>query len=650
MKNSMIKVGAAVLKTKVGDPEANAAEIIRTMEGNQDLGILVFPELCVTGYTCADLFGQNSMYDGAMKALSDIAVASAGIPGMTAVVGCPVRRGNALYNCAVFVSEGEVKAVIPKSYIPTYGEFHEGRWFTARRDIVNETVDINGEAVPFGTDILLADENSGVVIAAEICEDLWVPMPPSSAAALAGANIIVNLSASDEEIGKQEYRRSLVSQQSATCYCDYIYVSAGTDESSTDLVFSGHTVIAECGRVLSDSIFGTPTEVNTALLDLDISRYDRLHQNTFLDEGGRDYRRIKVSANPAGGARELGSDALLEILKDEKYPVQKNPFVPSDLEERGKRCRKILRIQANGLATRLRNTGLRTLVIGISGGLDSTLALLVAYEAKKIVPDAKIIAITMPNEGNTTSLTYTNAVKLMKILADDVREIPIGADVASHLADIGHSPNYQGDGDITYENAQARMRTYILMDTANMEGGLVVGTGDLSELALGWCTYNGDHMSMYGVNASIPKTLVRYICESYAYTCGDEELKGVLLSIAATPITPELIPANEGEIAQKTEDKIGNYDLNDFFLYYVMRYGMEPDKILGLARYAYGVEKETVRTALIRFYRRFFSQQFKRSCLPDGPKVGSVTLSPRGDWRMPSDASSDHMISILEKD
>ncbi len=650
MKNTMIKAGAVVLNTKIADPLRNAEEIIRQMEDHRDCGLLAFPELCITGYTCADYFGQDALYEKSLEALKKIADATAGLSGMTAAVGCPVRYGNSLYNCAVFISEGSVKAAVPKSFIPMYSEFYEGRWFTSGGGIAGRTIRINGEDVPFGTDILLSDERSGALIGAEICEDLWVPLPPSTKAALAGANIIVNLSASDEVIGKQEYRRSIVSNQSASCYCDYIYVSAGTDESSTDLVFSGHTVIAECGKVLEESIFEPSSHVSTALLDLGVCRYNRLHQNTFSSEETGKYRLISTSAQPAGGKGELNSDGLLDILRAENYTIGKNPFVPPDMEERGKRCRMILQMQANGLATRIRNTGIRTLVIGISGGLDSTLALLVAHEMKKLVPDAHIIAITMPNRGNTTSLTYTNAMTLMRLLADDVREVPIGDGVRSHLADIGHSGEYQGEGDTAYENAQARMRTYILMDTANMEGGLVVGTGDLSELALGWCTYNGDHMSMYGVNASVPKTLVRYICESYAHTCDNEELANVLLSVAATPITPELTPSRNGRIAQKTEDKIGKYDLNDFFLYYVMRYGMEPDKILAFARYAYDADKEMVRTALIRFYRRFCSQQFKRSCLPDGPKIGSVTLSPRGDWRMPSDLSAALMTEILEND
>ncbi len=649
MKNTFIKAGAAVMKTKVCDPDFNANEIIALMQEYSDCGILVFPELSVTGYTCADLFGQQILLERTEAALAKIAEASMSLPGMTVAVGAPLRYGNKLYNCAVYISEGEYIAAVPKINIPMYSEFYEGRWFASGRGIKDAWVIINDCDVPFGTDLLVRDLTSGAVVGTDICEDLWVADKPSTHACLAGANIIVNLSASDEVIGKQEYRRQLVSQQSGACYCDYIYVSAGMDESSTDLVFSGHTLIAECGKVLNDSIFPERPHVETALLDIEVCMHNRAHENTFGTDDSS-WRYADTTILPVTGSPYLNSDMLLDILKEEDYFIAKNPFVPEDDEERGKRCRKILRIQANGLATRVRNTGIKNLVIGISGGLDSTLALIVAHEAKKLVPEIHIIAITMPNRGNTTSLTYNNAVSLMKLLADDIREVPIEEGVKSHLKDIGHSGSYEGEGDTTYENAQARMRTYILMDTANRENGLVVGTGDLSELALGWCTYNGDHMSMYGVNASVPKTLVQYICRAYAYTCGNDELKDVLLSIIDTPISPELTPNADGQIAQKTEEKIGKYDLNDFFMFYVLRYGFAPDKILAFARYAYDADKEYVRNAEIRFYQRFCSQQFKRSCLPDGPKVGSVTLSPRGDWRMPSDVSSGLFTNILKKD
>ena len=648
MKNTLIKTAACVPVMKPADPVFNTDEIIRLMNEHEDCGLIVFPELCVTGYTCADLFNQKTLLDEALVQLQRIAE-NTEKTGNTVIVGIPLRWRNELYNCAAAVSDGKIKGIIPKIHIPTYSEFYESRWFTSGRKIRNQTVTIGAHEIPFGWDLLFEDAVSGAVIGAEICEDLWVPDTPGTHACLAGANIIVNPSASDEVIGKQDYRRTMVSSKSASCYCEYVYVSAGMCESSTDLVFGGHTLIAENGTILNDSIFPEVSHTETALLDLEKCMYNRMHQNTFVTDDEETYRRIPVSCK-AAGCEEITSKQLKELFLKENYFIPRNPFVPADDDERGRRCRKILQIQANGLATRVRATGIRTLVIGISGGLDSTLALIVCHEAKKLVPDIRVIGYTMPNEGNTTSLTYNNALGLMRALGVEIREVPIGKGVASHLADIGHSGEYQGEGDVTYENAQARMRTYILMDAANLENGLVVGTGDLSELALGWCTYNGDHMSMYGVNASVPKTLVQYICRTYAYTCGDEKLKDVLLSIVDTPISPELTPNKDGQIAQKTEDKIGKYDLNDFFLFYVMRFGFEPDKILALACAAYSeAEPETVRQALIRFYNRFFHQQFKRSCLPDGPKVGSVTLSPRGDWRMPSDASVSLWIEKTKK-
>ena len=649
MKNTMIKAAAAVPALRVADPVYNTDEIIRIMNEYSDCGLIVFPELCLTAYTCGDLFGQKALLDEAEDQLFRIANETEKLPGVCAVIGAPLRYNNALYNCAVFVNDGQIKAVVPKFHIPNYSEFYETRWFSSGRKIKGRTLNLKGNEIPFGWDIIGFNAQSGAKIAAEICEDLWVPDTPGTHACSAGANIVVNPSASDEVIGKQDYRRTMVASKSASCYCDYIYVSAGVCESSTDLVFGGHTLIAENGKILSDSIFDTPTYVKTAVLDLETCMYNRTHQNTFINAEVNDYRFIELNVQ-ALGSYEINTTELKELLIKENYPIPRNPFVPADDAERGRRCRRILQIQANGLATRVRATNIKTLVIGISGGLDSTLALIVCHEAKKIVPDIRIIAYTMPNEGNTTSLTYNNAVNLMKALADDIREVPIGRGVKAHLEDIGHGTDYQGEGDITYENAQARMRTYILMDAANMENGLVVGTGDLSELALGWCTYNGDHMSMYGVNASVPKTLVQYICRSYAYTCNDDNLKDILLSIVDTPISPELTPNKDGQIAQKTEEKIGKYDLNDFFLFYVMRYGFEPEKILAYASIAFAeVEFETIREALIRFYNRFFHQQFKRSCLPDGPKVGSVTLSPRGDWRMPSDASVSLWIEKTKK-
>lgn len=648
MINHFIKVGTVVPKMKVGDVKYNVEQIKSTLQDHQDISILVYPELCITGYTCADLFNQSLLLTESLDALKDLKEETKKYPNTSIVVGLPLRMDNCLYNVAAYISSGKIQGIVPKSYIPTYSEFYESRWFTSGKNIKNKTINIAGDNVPFGTDLLFKDNNSTACVGIEICEDLWVPDKPSTHLALAGANIILNLSASDELIGKQEFRENMVLQQSAGCYVAYLYVSSGMGESSTDLVFSGHSLISECGHKLKESIFEENNHVETALINLDLIHYNRIHQNTF-DSSCDDYRVVPVSIPSVSHKQELTSSELRDVLNHEKMKLNCFPFVPSDLTERENRCKRILQIQANGLATRIKATGIKTLVIGISGGLDSTLALLVCYEARKIVTDIRIIGYTLPNKGNTTSLTYNNAISLMNALNVEVREVAIEKGVESHLEDIGHGKEYLGEGDTTYENAQARMRTYILMDVANYENGLVVGTGDLSELALGWCTYNGDHMSMYAVNTSIPKTLVQYICSTYAYTCNDEKLKEVLLSIVNTPISPELTPSVNGQIGQKTEEKIGKYDLNDFFLYYVLRYGMDPEMILGYAMNAYDyLTIDEIRNALIRFYNRFFSQQFKRSCLPDGPKVGSVTLSPRGDWRMPSDACKNLWIEKVK--
>ena len=647
MINNIVQVAAIVPQIKVGDVGYNTDQIIAAIHESKDCGVIVFPELSLTGYTCADLFLSDILLQKAEEALFQIAKETENTES-TVLVGVPVRYHNNLYNCGAVISEGRVKALIPKTYIPNYSEFYEGRWFASGKDIANAVVSMNGEEIPLGRDIVVEDPKSGAVLGVEICEDLWIPDKPSTHAALAGANIIANLSASDELIGKQEYRRSLVAQQSGACYCAYIYVSSGTGESSTDMVFSGHTIIAQSGSIRGEAIFPDYPHVEKAFVDVGSIMHDRRRQNTFDNAGQDKYRRIQARMQAIGAAE--GSIAeMAEILKRFDYPIARNPFVPADNNARAERCKRILQIQANGLATRVRATGIRNLVIGVSGGLDSTLALIVCAEAKKIVPDIKVIAYTMPNHGNTSKLTYDNATRMMELLADEIHEVPIGEGVALHLKELGHEQTYQGEGDVTYENAQARMRTYILMDAANMKNGLVVGTGDLSELALGWCTYNGDHMSMYAVNASVPKTLVKYICSSYAYMCDNEELKDVLISICETPITPELTPNKDGQIAQMTEEKIGKYDLNDFFLFYTLRYGFEPSRSVAYVLKAYPeLEYEEAVSAARNFFKRFFSQQFKRSCLPDGPKVGSVTLSPRGDWRMPSDASVAMWLEDLE--
>ena len=647
MNNKLIQVVAAVPQLKVGDVRYNTEQITSMIMEQADSGVIVFPELAVTGYTCADLFLSDLLLEESEQALHTIAEATERT-GVTAVVGVPIRFRNSLYNCGAVISSGSIRAVVPKTYMPTYAEFYEARWFASGRGTEGETVWIGGREVPFGTDILAEDPVTGAVLGVEICEDLWVPDKPSTHAALAGATIIANLSASDELIGKQEYRRELVKQQSGSCYCAYVYASAGTQESSTDLVFSGHSVIAQNGTVFAESIFPAYPHVEKAIVDLGVILHDRRRQNTF-ENAAEQYRRVPVRIQAVGGD-EVGAEELTDMLHRYAYPVPRNPFVPADDSIRDARCRRILQIQANGLATRVRATGIKNLVIGISGGLDSTLALLVCAEAKKLVPEIRIIAYTMPNEGNTSGRTFKNAVRLMELLADERYEVPIGEGVNLHLAQLGHEQSYQGEGDVTYENAQARMRTYILMDAANMKQGLVVGTGDLSELALGWCTYNGDHMSMYAVNSSVPKTLVQFICRTYAGMCGDDALREAILDVCDTPISPELTPSANGQIAQKTEEKIGKYDLNDFFLFYTLRYGFEPLKTVAFAGRAYPELTEgAIREAARKFFRRFFSQQFKRSCLPDGPKVGSVTLSPRGDWRMPSDASVALWLAELEQ-
>ena len=647
MKNNLIAVSAVIPPLRVGDVNYNTEQIISIIKAQTDCGVIVFPELSITGYTCADLFESDLLLNASDKAVFKIAKATENT-GVTAVVGLPLRYKNNLYNCAAILSEGKVKAFVPKTFIPNYSEFYECRWFASGKDVKNAVISIAGQEIPFGVDILAEDSATGAVLGIEICEDLWLPDKPSTHAALAGANIIANLSASDELIGKQEYRTQLVKQQSGACYCAYIYVSAGTHESSTDLVFSGHTIIAQNGSLAAESVFPEYPHVEKVLVDLGIIMHDRRKQNTF-ENSSSVYRHVAVRMQTAGAA-EAGISEMTSILKKYAYPLERNPFVPAENVAREARCRRILQIQANGLATRVRATGIKNLVIGISGGLDSTLALLVCAEARKIIPDIHVIAYTMPNEGNTTNLTLNNARMLMKLLADESYEVPIGEGVKLHLSQLGHAQEYQGEGDVTYENAQARMRTYILMDAANMRNGLVVGTGDLSELALGWCTYNGDHMSMYAVNTSVPKTLVKYICASYAMICGNDEIKNVLLSICDTPISPELTPSANGKIAQKTEEKIGKYDLNDFFLFYTLRYGFEPSRSAAYALYAYPeLQEEKVVEAAKNFFKRFFSQQFKRSCLPDGPKVGSVTLSPRGDWRMPSDAKVALWLQDLER-
>lgn len=608
----------------------------------EEVNIALFPELAVTGYTCADLFGQDLLLDAALKGLKILMDTTLG-HDMIVVVGVPLRIGTALYNCAAVIQGGSLLGIVPKHHIPNYGEFYEKRWFASGGTAPSRlTLPWDGTSVPVGQDLLF--EAGDVRFGIEICEDLWVPEPPSGRLAMAGAEIILNLSATNELIGKHRYLLDLVRGQSARCRCAYVYASAGMGESSTDLAFSGNCMVAENGTLLSVSERFTmsPRQV-VCDVDVESLRHDRMHFNTFRDCPVQQPVRV-VQVSPQSVISGGRHTPLLKYRH-----VRRHPFLDENPADMSARCEEISSIQAWGLAVRLRAIGCRTAVVGISGGLDSTLALLVTVKAFDMLGiDRKgVVGVTMPGFG-TTDRTKDNASRLMELLGVTEMEIPIGEAVRRHFHDIGH------DGvthDVTYENSQARERTMILMDVANMRGGIVIGTGDLSELALGWCTYNGDQMSMYGVNASIPKTLVRYLVRGYADNSADERLKMVLGDIIDTPISPELLPPSDDDtIRQKTEDLVGPYELHDFYLYQMMRYGMGPLKILALAVKAFGgiYTPGEIRHWLKTFYRRFFAQQFKRSCMPDGVKAGSVCLSPRGDWRMPSDASWNLWKSELE--
>ncbi len=626
MQNGFIKAAAVTPKIKVADPKYNGTEICRLMEEAAQKGakIIVFPELCLTGYTCGDLFLQNLLLSETKKELKRIVTATADLDALV-FVGLPLEHAGKLYNVAAVLFDGELRALIPKANIPNYSEFYEARHFTAGPREA-DWIEFDGKQVLFGTDILFeSKEIEGLSIAAEICEDLWVPNPPSTEHAMGGATVIVNLSASNETVGKDAYRRLLVESASARLLSAYIYASAGEGESTQDLLFSGHNLIAENGVLLAES----PCFTNQILYaDLDIFRLrsERRRINTFLTEGRECYHIEEIA---------FGQEVCrLERLFDSR------PFVPSDEKQRSERCNAILNIQSLGLKKRYEHIGCKQAVIGISGGLDSTLALLVTIRTFDMLglSHEGICAVTMPCFG-TTDRTYHNACVLAEKLGATLREIDIKASVTQHFQDISHDINTR---DIVYENGQARERTQILMDIANEVGGLVIGTGDMSELALGWATYNGDHMSMYGVNAGVPKTLVRHLVRFYADTCSDKSLRTVLYDILDTPVSPELLPPADGVISQKTEDIVGPYELHDFFLYYMLRFGYEPQKIYRIAQLAFAGEYDdaTILKWLRTFYYRFFSQQFKRSCLPDGPKVGSVAVSPRGDLRMPSDAES----------
>jgi len=664
-----IRVAAASPKVKVADVDFNVKEICTMIDKAEldKVSLLVFPELSITGYTCADLFGQNLLIEGAWKGLEFIAAHTYGM-AITVVVGCPVRYGYKLYNCAVVVHNGSVAGLVPKIYLPTYNEFYESRWFASGADFLGTNASIAD--IPISPNLIFGLGESTFAI--EVCEDLWTPVPPSSYHALAGAEIIVNLSASNEVLMKHEYRKDLIANQSARTVSAYIYASCGYGESTQDLVFAGSSVICENGSVMAENErFQMESSIIEADVDIEKLVMFRQKQNSFYSvspDGTNSseytgmYDRIFVGTGAS-------TDFEAKLLRH----VEPHPFVPGgDQQEIDRRAKEITSIQTMALATRLEHIGCQTAIIGISGGLDSTLALLITVLAfDRLGWDRKrIIGVTMPGFG-TTDRTYHNALDLMAALGVTQKEISIAPSVKQHFKDIGQSMK---NHDVTYENGQARERTQILMDLANKENGIVVGTGDLSELALGWCTYNGDHMSMYAVNAGVPKTLVKYLVkwaaiEHFAKGKGNgRTAKDILLDIVDTPISPELTPADEkGDIAQKTEDLVGPYELHDFFLYNFFRLGYSPDKILFLAKKAFlGKEAdssvfvgpegksnkytaEIIEKWLRKFYWRFFSQQFKRSCLPDGPKVGSVTLSPRGDWRMPSDAKVQLWIDELNK-
>lgn len=628
-EQGFVRVGAVVPKLKVADTEFNCNEIIKQIEvaSNNKIQIIVFPELCVTGYTCQDLFEQDALLEEAEKALNRILDYTNNLD-IICIIGMPIKAENQLFNTAVVIQKGKILGIVPKTFIPNYGEFYEKRWFASSKNANKKEIEILDQKVPFGIDLLFKDkENNEICFGIEICEDIWAVEPPSNKLALLGANIIFNLSASNEVIGKKEYRRDLVKMQSAKTISGYVYCSCGVNESTADLVFSGESMIFENGSCLiNNQRFNF--ESNMIFTEIDTKRLanDRRKNISFMGNPvDLEYREIKINI----------PDNIENLTRE----YSKTPFVPEDKKKISEICEEILNIQSYGLAKRLLHTNINKTIIGISGGLDSALAFLVIIKAYEVLnlPKENIIAITMPGFG-TTSRTHNNSMKLINEYGATFREINITKSSLQHFEDIGHDKNIK---DVTYENAQARERTKILMDIANKENGLVVGTGDLSELALGWCTYNGDHMSMYSVNASIPKTLVKYIIKWVADN-SKEECKNIINDILDTPISPELLPPDEnGNIEQKTEEQVGPYILHDFFLYHFLRYGAEPKKIYILARKTFknDFKKEEIKHWLQVFIKRFFTQQFKRNCMPDGPKVGTVSLSPRGDLRMPSDAS-----------
>lgn len=647
LNNGIVEVAALTpTSIHIGSPKHNVdimLELINEVNqknktGERHTRIVVYPELCITGYTCGDLFNQSALLDSAKKELKRFIEQSKDEFNPVIFVGMPIRKDNQLFNCAVAIHKGKILGVIPKTFIPNYGVYYEARYFKPSMYRLNDEIVMYGETVPFTPNLLIEDQQSGAIVSAEICEDLWVTIPPSSYHCLHGANIVVNLSASNETIGKTGYREDLVKMHSAKAMCGYIYASATKDESTTDTVFSGHCIIAENGYIMAETIFMKNTGITYGEIDIEKCMNDRAISSSYMGVQDRqEYKHIYLNTFELK-ANKFKSNRELSLL----------PFVPHNIDSRSE---EILNLQATGLAQRLKKINCNKVVIGISGGLDSTLALIVAVEAFKInnYEVKGIIGITMPCFG-TTGRTLNNSKNLMSALKVTAFEISIKDACMQHYKDIGHDIEIH---DITYENVQARERTQVLMDVANKNNAIVVGTGDLSELALGWCTYNGDQMSMYGVNSSIPKTLVRSIVQTYAKK-QDNMVGETLFDICATPISPELLPPNpDGTIAQKTEESIGSYDVHDFILYYMLRYGFGPKKIYDLYMNSIilkaqknessenNIDKEKVLKDMKIFYNRFFTQQFKRSCMPDGVKVGSVSLSPRGDWRMPSDACAE---------
>ncbi len=616
------RIAAAVNQTYLTYPNRNAEEIITLIQRayEQNVSVVVFPELTLTGYSAGDLFFQQTLYENQNSAIGSILEATRSIETI-AVIGLALLDANRLYNCAAVIQNGNILGIVPKSYLPNNKEFYDKRQFTSGKDIVRSSVDFLGQSIPFGVDLLF-DDGKEMVLGVEICEDLWAVTPPSSHMASNGANLIVNLSASNELIGKAEYRAQLVQSQSARAMCAYAYASSGVGESTTDTVFGGDALICEYGTLLArGERFRLANQLISADVDLQKLIWMRLSESSFTDGRRKQVRTIRVNTLPK----------LMTIDRS----IQKFPFVPDNPDEKSHRCEEIIQIQAHALIRRMEHAHIKKAVIGISGGLDSTLALLSTHKAFEIMQweYKNIIAVTMPGFG-TTSRTKNNAHALCGALGVTPGEIDITALSLAEFDAIGHDKEQH---DITYENVQARRRTSLLMNLANKEGGLVIGTGDLSEIALGWNTYNGDHMSMYALNSGIPKTLIRYVIEYFAQ---DQRLRTILLDILATPISPELLPHECDTITQETESLIGPYELHDFFLYHILKYGAKPDKILFLARQAFegDYEIETIKKWLRLFVKRFFTQQFKRSCMPDGPKVGTISLSPRADWRMPSDA------------